>query len=587
MQKYIPPHRRKAEVNSNKILPHAALRMNQREINFSTLNKLVEGGVSQRDHNSNTYRNKDSFCVLSSGGKVITVMDNYRNTNFDILNKTQDRKYQLLKKVKEKNDVAMCELAELYLDKNSSDFNPKKAHDLFLVAAKKHNNSHAMCRLASLYESNIIGAKNCRVYLEWMKKAANIGNKYAMAIIGQHLMKEYEALPNSNIEEKAEISSKAMRYFKKAEAKGSTRAMWHIAFIYQTGFFGEKNLTKAIEIFIKAAKRGSPNSLQSLQDIVCSGDIELDILEGILDSISPIISQQSSQLSLELGLKQIRGDLGIAGESSSNRGILMLEGAANNRNEEAIISLIKIYKEGTSFIFPDCQKVLFWAEKLKAIYEQAVSKGSHEAMFSLAELLLSGDLGKIDSTKAIKYFHDAISSGNAEYIYDFGMLLMEEESVIRDYEQGKKLINQAIEIWKKKVIEQKGVDAAFNIAEIYYYGDLGKRDYIRAAEWFTMSANFGDIYSKYYLAKINLVKLPERNAKLAIEYIKQILNEKTEDIDLVRKLPKLFLYLLEGNHNVEDLSFIQKVNDFGDNSNRETTELATLMLGNASSTDNS
>ncbi|HJK87179.1 MAG TPA: hypothetical protein QKA08_05410 [Candidatus Megaira endosymbiont of Nemacystus decipiens] len=62
-----------------------------------------------------------------------------------------------------------------------------------------------------------------------MKKAANIGNKYAMAIMGQHLMKEYEALPNSNIEEKAEISSKAMRYFKKAEAKGSTRAMWHMS----------------------------------------------------------------------------------------------------------------------------------------------------------------------------------------------------------------------------------------------------------------------------------------------------------------------------------------------------------------------
>lgn len=349
MAKYIPPHRRDTLQNVQ-VSDHALLRMNQRGIGIRTVKDAIQG-TTQQDKDTTTYRTENSFCVLGFKDKVVTVMDNYRNTSFDLLNKSKNKEKILLEKVAQNNDHAMCELGDLYLDRKFDSFNVQKAYDLFFKAATKFKNSHAMCKLAELHNSNLLSSKNPELSIEWMTKAADRGNKYATAIMGQHFMQEYKKLPlGASIEEKQDISSKSMRYFEISAAKGSTRAMWHIAFIYQKGFFGEQDLSKAINIFIKAAKRGSPSALESLQDLVCSENIELGILEDILNHISPIVAKYSSQISVILGLKQMYGELGADKAKASIRGLAMLEAAARHRNEDALINLVELYKEGTDFI---------------------------------------------------------------------------------------------------------------------------------------------------------------------------------------------------------------------------------------------
>ena len=295
-----------------------------------------------------------------------------------------------------------------------------------------------------------------------------------------------------------------------------------------------------------------------MQKLAYSKDIEPDLLEDILDHVSPIIANQSSQLSIELGLKQIRGHLGIDKEKSSARGLSMLETSACNRNKDALIELIELYKEGADFITKDSDKLVFWAEKLRVLYESASLKGNEEATFSLGNLWLSGDLGIVDQNIALKYFNEAISSGNVLHIYRFGMLLMEKDSDICNYDKGKELIFKAMDIWGRQVQQQDDAEAAVNIAEIYYDGDLGESDYTKAIEWFIIATNLGDTWSKYYLAKIYLLKLSEKNIKLATDYMDQILSEYSDDIDLVEKLYHLFPYLLQEDNAPEGLNWLVK-----------------------------
>ncbi|MGC0371942.1 MAG: hypothetical protein DGJ47_000643 [Rickettsiaceae bacterium] len=544
MAKYIPPQLRNSKNSTEIISNHASLRMQQRGIDCTTLQQTIDDGVKEEDVLSSTYRTPGKFCVVSSEQKIITTMPNYRNTKFDLLRKTKIHEQQLLTKVAKNNDVAMCELAEFYLNEKLDIFDVKKAYNLFLRATK-HQNSHAMCKLAELYDSNLLGSPNQKLYLEWMTKAANKGNKYATAVMGEYFMNQYIKLPpDISLEQKTLISSKAMKYFEQSAAKGSTRGMWHIAYIYQTGLFGEKNLVKAVEIFIKAASRGSPSALGSLQNLVYSKNMNADKLEDILNYISPIIGNQSSQIAVELGLAQIQSCLGKNKEAASIRGITMLEQAANNRNEDAIVNLIDIYKHGTNFIELNLERSLFWANKLKRLYEKVAEEGNIDAMCNLGELHLSGDLGEINYDKALKYFYASIKSGRADYIYNLGMKLKTDPTII-DTEEGAKLINKAIDIWKTQV-NYGDIESAINIAEIYYDGDLGQADYEEAIKWFSIAANHGDNWAKYYLAKIYLVKLPDKDLELAINYIEQVVYENIE-IDLQEKIDKLLLNLPEEN----------------------------------------
>ena len=115
-----------------------------------------------------------------------------------------------------------------------------------------------------------------------------------------------------------------------------------------------------------------------------------------------------------------------------------------------------------------------------------------------------------------------------------------------------------MDIWESQVQQQDDAEAAVNIAEIYYDGDLGESDYTKAIEWFIIATNLGDTWSKYYLAKIYLLKLSEKNIKLATDYMDQILSEYSDDIDLVEKLYHLFPYLLQEDNAPEGLNWLVK-----------------------------
>lgn len=498
-----PAYGKKSDPNKTnlKYTDHAKLRAQQRDISKEDVKQtLREGEKADHEKGVSSYRDEDTFVVVGKGQHVVTVMENKRNTQYDLSRQTNTREKALIRKAKNpNNDHAMCELAEFYLNGSLGTKDAKKAYEWFLKAATKKNNSHAMCKISQLYESGELGEKNPLLALEWMEKAANFGNRYALAVSGQRLLGEYQilcTLPEASEQEKTDVRKKAMDFLHRSANKGATRAIWQLGQVYEEGLLGEKNLSKAIGFYKKAAGLGSPTSFISLQNLVSKGEFSPDEFEVILDKASQLIAKTSSQLAIDIGLQQISGELG----NNPQRGLKMIEQAARKGNAEALYVLIKCYRDGCKASEPNHERAEYWIFQLKQLYEKAAGEGNLEAMWGLGKLFFKGDLGRIDLEQAEQFFIRTAEAGEAEDAYALGMLYIEGRLGNRDPSEGVAWITKAISLWTMA----GNSDVAFSLGEVYLEGSLGTKDYSKALEWLFIAAKGGSIDAMLRLIELHL-----------------------------------------------------------------------------------
>ena len=513
--KYIPPHKRREiinkeilqshNINSNQQLSsssnhrsyifsrHALMRKQQREISDQKITDVLCGGEKLVTTEAVTYINEITSIVMK-GEQVITVLDNKRNIKCDILYRSKEQESYLIKKATEQNnDHAMCELAELYLTGELGSRDVQKAYN-WLIRAASQRNSHAMCLLAQLYENGDLGKPDPRIALEWMQKAADRGNKYALAILGQSYLKQYQDLiivgkikGIRDLDQEKVMLEKAKNFLERSANRGSTRAMWHIAEIYRVGLCGESNLVKAIEFYSKAAKLGSPHSLQSLNDLVLQGKCNSDFFEEILEEASQFIIRTSGGLVVEIGLKQIEGQLG----KNPKRGFEMIKKVAERwnigggNNVDAIRTLAKCYRDGKG-CDPDQALAQNWFKKLKTLYEKSADLGNVYSMHKLGKMFLKGTLGKIDLEKAEQFFILAAETGNEDHIRYLGTLYINKAL---NYDQ--KVVNKTI--WLKKVIEiwtkqalLGNTEDLVDLIQLYLDQELGFKDPEQLNSWLSI-----------------------------------------------------------------------------------------------------
>jgi TPR repeat protein len=507
---------------------HAAVRQRQREISSDSINSAIQNGEKLEGAEANTYIDESTQVVMTKEGTVITLLENKRNTRFDISQRTKSKEESLLKKVERNNDYAMCELAELYLSGELGSREVKKAHDLLLRAATRKQNSHAMCLLSQLYDSGDLGEPNPKASLEWLEKAAKRKNKYASAVMGQRLLAEYlkmKAEGKIDEKKKSEYQKKINQFFQTGAQKGGTRAMWHQAKIEEEGYFGEKNLSKAIAIYTKASELGSPSSLESLQSLVLENKFDADIFEAILEKASQRIAKTSSELAVDIGLKQIQGLLG----RKPSRGFQMIEKAAQNRNESAIEVLAKCYRDGKG-----CERNLehsqHWFAVLKNFYEKAAKEGNNDALWKLGFLYLKGAFGKIELEEAEKIFKQAaLRTDNIAYIEYLGRLYLTGQLGNKDPSLGLVWIDKTIAILTERA--HKGdSEAATSLSEIFLDEELGFKDYPKAAEWLNFLAQKGKAKARLTLAELTLKKkLSPANIFEVIKSLESVIDKMPSD----------------------------------------------------------
>lgn len=534
--KYIPPRRRQqladtasgsTERQAEPVLfsanaqrsftTHALIRREQRDISHQSINEAVKTGISLEHSGSTTHIDETTQVVTARNGKVITVVDNKRNSNFDAMRFSREKEQVLIRKAERHNDSAMCELAELYLSGELGTREVQKAYHWLLRAANDKKNSHAMCLLSNIHGSGDLGPPDPEGALLWLEKAAERHNRYALAVLGQRCLSTYLKMKErGDIEEskKMEMQRKIMSYLHQSANRGSTRAMWQLGQIAEEGWFGEKDVVTAVEIYTKAGKLGSPASLDSLNELVSAGVVTEQEFEGILAIASELVGRTSSELAVELGLKQIEGLLG----KNPERGIKMIEQAAQQRNVKAIKVLAKCYEDGKGCTV-NLSTSRYWFQKLGELYGDAGRNGNVDALFDLGRLFLSGKLGEIDLEKARQQLVKASEADNPEFSYYLGRLYI--EGCLGNYSpsEGTVWINKAIVLWTEQASEGN-IEAIYELVNIYLNKDLGFKDYAKAISWLTILAKEQKPLAMLMLSNIYLKAKPQyRNVSQAIEWL--------------------------------------------------------------------
>lgn len=580
--KYTPPHRRKVkshnpqdpsqqfpfedhqESSSNSpsipLTQHARMRKSQRDISGDAIHAALQDGEKLPQPSHVVSLDETTKVVATTKGSVITVSQNKRNTSSDLLRVNANQEKRLIKKATYgNNDHAMCELAELYLSGTLGNREPYKALEWLLKAADK-GNSHAMCLVSQLYEDDDLGKSDPQKASEWMEKAAHRNNSYALAIVGQRALGEYLKVrhsPRITLVEKKKLLDKAKLFLEKGAKKGSTRAMWQLAQLYEKGWLGERNLSKAIELYVKAANLGSPASLDSLNTLVLKGEFESEHFEALLEKASQLITRTSANLVVEIALKQMKGKLG----KNPQRGFGMIKTIAQRKganHAEAIRLLAKCYREGLA-CEPDEALAKHWFLQLKALYEKAAHQGNVDAMHALVDLLLSGEYGwSIDFEAARTWLIQAAKTGDIASIIVLGRFYVEGRLGDHDPSEGIPWIQQAIDYWTPKALSGDS-EALEGLIDLYQDPDLGFKDYSKVIEWLLLRSEKGHPEAKLSLAEMYFKRsLGTEDFSSAIHWIEQLIEESTEEIEpkglKAKALALLKKHLMDDSPTVSRLS---------------------------------
>lgn len=498
---------------------HARVRQQQRDITDNDVNHAMQSGEKVDGKDSQIFIDQNVKIVFSTDNRtVITVNKNRRNTDYLLSEKTQVKKEYLTYEANVKNNnSAMCELAELYLTDELGEKDVKKAYDLFERAANM-GNSHAMSRISVMYETGCLGENKEELADRWLKRAADRSNGWANAYLGQKLLAKYlKNYPlNSSKFRPSAPKKEILHYLSKAAHKSHTRGTWALANIYENGLLGEKDISKAIELYVEAAKIGSPSSLDSLYQLSLDCNFSSREIEEILDYVSSYLPKTSLGNAFNIGLKQILGDLGY----NPVRGLNMIEQVALKQYDQAILQLATCYLHGIR-----CKENLnlaqYWFLKLHNLYDASAKVKNIISLQKLGFLYLNGQVGDIDLDKAescLKEFTN--KSSDPINIYDLAKLYIKGKLGDKPFDFGIKLIAQVIKKWQLQA-ESGDQDAYYYLGAAYTF----IKDEKKAVHWLS-KASSTDVSAKILLTEIYLDELShEKNIPRGLQILESIILE--------------------------------------------------------------
>lgn len=195
------------------------------------------------------------------------------------------------------NAYAMCNLGEMYLEGNGLEKDVKEAEKWYFKAANtcnpdaeavlgtkyyngdfgepnykeakkwwerasEHGDSTAMFNLATSYRDGDFGEKDTAQWIYWVERSIDNGNAEAMEAYAIYLLENGE-------------EERSRELFEKAAENGNASAMCSLGTRFFNGDFGEKDVAKAIEWWMKAAEHengGYSIAMVNLGTIYYDGD---------------------------------------------------------------------------------------------------------------------------------------------------------------------------------------------------------------------------------------------------------------------------------------------------------------------------
>jgi len=283
--------------------------------------------------------------------------------------------------------------------------NYAKALYYFQKAADK-NESNAMCYIGLMHVYGYGVQKDYLKAAEWYEKAVKLGNATAADNLA-NLKENPDYLFSLGLRRYQTCNyAWAVDSFLKAAAKGNSEAMYYLGLIYERGYAGEKNLTKAEEWFGKAVALGNSKAKKR------QAEKEKEH-EGEKKEKDP--KEQNAEEMVETGKKKLEN-----GEYSEARQLFLKAAALSN--SEAMRCLGSMCEKH----YKDYENAVKW-------YQKASELNDDHAMFCLGHMYRTGSVCAKDIGSAIKWFEKAGNLGNVLAMNALGNIYFYGEGVPKNY----------------------------------------------------------------------------------------------------------------------------------------------------------
>ena len=273
-------------------------------------------------------------------------------------------------------------------------------------------------------------------YLSRYKEAFSGNLTEASSVLSriEYYLVEDEALDKARARQMIESCMEAVLYHKRIF--GNPEELYALGKRYYYGTDTEKDYTKAVKYFQKAADQGLANAQDQLA--LC--------------------------YYYEKGIGQ---DYGKAAQ--------WWQKAADQGQTNAQYNLGFCYKNGQG-VPKNPSKAAEW-------FQKAADQGYQKAQYSLGLCYKNGQGVPMDPAKAVEYFQKAADQGLASAQDDLALCYYYERGIAQDYEKAAQ--------WWQKAADQGHRNAQCNLGLCYKNGKGVKQDYEKAAEWYEKAVQQG------------------------------------------------------------------------------------------------
>ncbi len=287
----------------------------------------------------------------------------------------------------------------------------------------------------------------------------------------------------------------ALEWIKKAAKIGNPSAQYMLAEMYRTGDTVRKNRGEAVKWYAKAAEQGNEKAYDMLKALMESDtDTSKATEKKPLPAENTVKAEEATEATSEAAPAEAVP--GVAEETADKQEHICEATEKTAYDEEYELAMAEINK---AYELLDEGK----NAEATAILKRFAHEGYPAAMLSYANVLAADD--KCD--EAMSWVNAVKDNSDDEEI-----LAIADEIItdIRTYLH--KLFTQGVDMYKnatsdkseaiaviKKAAEQGDADAQFYMGEIYHKGKAVEADLEKAAEWYRKAAEQGDQAAKHML----------------------------------------------------------------------------------------
>lgn len=315
------------------------------------------------------------------------------------------------------------------------------------------------------------------------------------------------------------------KWMEKSIELGNVNAYTTLANLYKNGNGVSKNVSTALDYFLKAADKGNGYALNNVGIIYAEGDADHDLdidMDKAVEYYEKAYEAGNYYGARNIGNNYKNGK--ITGEKDYEKALEWYEKATELNDNVSMKNIADIYYNGNGDIEQDYVKALEW-------YMTAADAGNADAYFQIGYIYSNGyGMDEPDASTAIKYYELAAENGSGAALNNLGVKYENGDGVEQDNEKALDYYKKAVEadsttamrnlgykyrdgklglqVDIDKAVEYFGMAAdkddvvgTRNLGELYYYSNYNNVDYEKAVEYFKKAAEDNDGWSIYYLAK--------------------------------------------------------------------------------------